>query len=171
MKPFGSEKSNRENNRMQSEVINKPQKEKKVAGVVVLYNPDKKVLENINSFINQVEKLFKAILDTNSSVECACHFHNTYGMGIANAYAAMKVGVQNYESSIAGLGGCPFTKIAGANLCTEDFVHMLHRMNLRRDVNLLKLIEAAKDVARFFAREMSGSVHKTGPIPERETVH
>ncbi|HZY10321.1 MAG TPA: hydroxymethylglutaryl-CoA lyase [Bacteroidota bacterium] len=120
---------------------------------------------------DQVEKLFKAILDTNSSVECACHFHNTYGMGIANAYAAMKVGVQNYESSIAGLGGCPFTKIAGANLCTEDFVHMLHRMNLRRDVNLLKLIEAAKDVARFFAREMSGSVHKTGPIPERETVH
>ena len=115
---------------------------------------------------DQVEKLFEAIFKLDSSVEAACHFHNTYGMGLANCYAAMKAGVQNYESSIAGLGGCPFTKIAGGNVCTEDFVHMLHRMKLREDVTLNSLIDTANGVSKFFAREMPGTIYKSGPIPE-----
>jgi len=113
---------------------------------------------------DQVEKLYEAIFKLDSSVECACHFHNTYGLGLANCYAAMNAGVQNFESSVAGLGGCPFTKIAGGNVCTEDFVHMIHRMHLRPDIDLQKLIALANDVATFFAREMSGVVYKTGPI-------
>ncbi|MGA2624348.1 MAG: hydroxymethylglutaryl-CoA lyase [Bacteroidota bacterium] len=113
---------------------------------------------------DQVEKLYEAIFKLDGSVECACHFHNTYGLGLANCYAAMNVGVQNFESSVAGLGGCPFTKIAGGNVCTEDFVHMIHRMHLRPDIDLQKLIALANDVATFFAREMSGVVYKTGPI-------
>jgi hydroxymethylglutaryl-CoA lyase len=115
---------------------------------------------------DQVEKLFEAIFKLDSSVEAACHFHNTYGMGLANCYAAMKTGVQNYESSIAGLGGCPFTRIAGGNVCTEDLVHMLHRMNLRDDIKMNNLIETANEVAKFFAREMPGTIYKTGAIPE-----
>jgi len=114
---------------------------------------------------NTVEKLFEKIFKLDPSVEAACHFHNTYGMGLANSYAAMLVGVQNYESSIAGLGGCPFTKIAGGNLCTEDFVHMLQNMNVRRDINLDKLIGAAANVAAFFSREMPGTIYKTRAIP------
>jgi len=113
---------------------------------------------------DRVEKLYEAIFKLDSSVEAACHFHNTYGLGLANCYAAMNVGVQNFESSVAGLGGCPFTKIAGGNVCTEDFVHMIHRMHLRPDIDLQKLISLANDVATFFARDMSGVVYKTGPI-------
>lgn len=113
---------------------------------------------------DRVEMLYEAIFALDASVETACHFHNTYGLGLANVYAAMKVGVQNYESSVAGLGGCPFTKIAGGNVCTEDLVHMLHRMNLRTDVKLSNLIGVAADVTSFFGREMPGLVHKTGPI-------
>ncbi|MBU2636290.1 MAG: hydroxymethylglutaryl-CoA lyase, partial [Bacteroidetes bacterium] len=113
---------------------------------------------------DQVEKLFEAIFKLDSSVEAACHFHNTYGMGIANTYAAMKVGVQNYESSVAGLGGCPFTKVTAGNVCTEDFVHSLQRMDFRNDINLIMLIEIAKEFAVFFNREMPGLVYKTGPI-------
>ena len=120
---------------------------------------------------DNVEKLYEAIFKLDDSVECACHFHNTYGMGIANCYAAMKAGVQNYESSIAGLGGCPFTKIAGGNVCTEDLVHMLGRMNLRTDVNLQRLAAVANDVAGFFVREMSGIVYKIGPISASGSVH
>ena len=112
-----------------------------------------------------VEQMFGAIQAMGNGIECACHFHNTYGMGIANVYAAMKAGVRSIESSIAGLGGCPFTKIAGGNVCTEDLVHMLHRMNLRKDISLEKLIEIAGDVARFFERDMAGVVYKSGPIP------
>ncbi len=113
---------------------------------------------------DQVEKLYEAIFKLDSSVEAACHFHNTYGMGLANVYAAMKIGVQNYESSIAGLGGCPFTKVAAGNVCTEDFVHALQRMGFRKEIDLMKLIELAKDFSAFFNREMLGLVYKTGPI-------
>jgi len=76
----------------------------------------------------------------------------------------MKIGVQNYESSIAGLGGCPFTKVAAGNVCTEDFVHGLQRMGYRKEINLEKLIELAKEFSNFFKREMPGLVYKTGPV-------
>ena len=120
---------------------------------------------------DQVEKLYEAIFRFDDSVECACHFHNTYGLAIANCYAAMKVGVQNYETSVAGLGGCPFTKIAGGNTSTEDFVHMLHRMKLREEINLGRLIDTAKDIAAFLNRDMSGTVYKTGPITAGQLTH
>jgi hydroxymethylglutaryl-CoA lyase len=83
-------------------------------------------------------------------------------------YAAMRAGVKYIETSFAGLGGCPFTKIAGGNVCTEDFVHMLQRMDHRHDIKLESLIDLAKDVSRFFDREMPGTVYKTGTVPEVE---
>jgi hydroxymethylglutaryl-CoA lyase len=113
---------------------------------------------------DQVEKLYEAIFKLDSSLEAACHFHNTYGMGLANVVAAMKVGVQNYESSIAGLGGCPFTKVSAGNVCTEDFIHSLQRMGYRKEINLPKLINLAKEFAAFFNREMPGLVYKSGPL-------
>jgi hydroxymethylglutaryl-CoA lyase len=120
---------------------------------------------------DQVEQLYGAIFKLDGTAECACHFHNTYGLALANCYAAMKAGVQNYESSVAGLGGCPFTKIAGGNACTEDVVHMLHRMNMRPDINLEKLISVAREIAGFFQREMDGVVYKTGPITAGQRDH
>jgi hydroxymethylglutaryl-CoA lyase len=119
---------------------------------------------------DQVERMFRAIREYDEDVELACHFHNTYGLALANCYAAMKAGVRYFESSFAGLGGCPFTKIAGGNVCTEDLVHMLQRMDLRLDVRLGRLIEVARDVAEYFEREMPGTVYKTGPIPEETHV-
>ena len=113
---------------------------------------------------DQVTLMFEAIFKMDNSAECACHFHNTYGMGLANCYAAMNAGVTLFESSVAGLGGCPFTKVAGGNVCTEDFVHYLHRIGRRPDISLDRLIATAKDIARFFNRDMPGMVYKSGPI-------
>ena len=118
----------------------------------------------------QVDKMFRAILEIDEGIECACHFHNTYGLGLANCYAAMQAGVKYIESSIAGLGGCPFTKIAGGNVCTEDLVHMVQRMDMRHDIKLGALIEVATDVSRFFGREMPGMVYKVGAIPDSPTA-
>jgi hydroxymethylglutaryl-CoA lyase len=112
----------------------------------------------------QVRRMFEEILKLDSNIECTCHFHNTYGMGIANCVAAMDVGVRYFECSFAGLGGCPFTKVAAGNVCTEDFVHFLHRLGKRQDIDVEKLITLAKDVATFFNREMPGLVYKTGPL-------
>jgi hydroxymethylglutaryl-CoA lyase len=113
---------------------------------------------------DQVERMFTAVMALDPGVECACHLHDTYGLGMANAYAAMRVGVKYFEAAFGGLGGCPFTKIAGGNLCTEDFVHMIQRMGLRPDIHLDALIELSKDAGRFFGREMAGRVWKSGPI-------
>jgi hydroxymethylglutaryl-CoA lyase len=115
---------------------------------------------------DQVERLFEAIAARGEGVELACHFHNTYGMAVANCYAAMRAGVQSFESSVAGLGGCPFTKISGGNASTEDLVHMLQRMGMRQEIRLDRLIAVAADIARFFNREMNGVVYRTGPIAE-----
>jgi hydroxymethylglutaryl-CoA lyase len=110
----------------------------------------------------QVERLFGGIRQLAPDAECTCHFHNTYGLGMANCCAAMAVGVKCFESSIAGLGGCPFTKVAGGNVCTEDLVHYLHRLGLRPDINQERLVELARDFSRFFGREMPGMVYKIG---------
>jgi hydroxymethylglutaryl-CoA lyase len=113
---------------------------------------------------DDVEELYSRVRALDPSAEWTCHFHNTYGLALANCCAAMRAGVQTVESSVAGLGGCPFTAVAGGNTCTEDFVHYLQRAGMRRDVALDTLIETARDVARFFQREMPGCVYRTGPI-------
>ena len=115
---------------------------------------------------DQIERLFAAIFNLDPTVECVCHLHNTYGLGLANAYAAYRVGVRSFESSIAGLGGCPFTAIATGNVTTEDLVHMFQKMNLRNDIQLDKLIAIAKEAAEYFKRELPGVIYKTGKIPD-----
>ena len=95
---------------------------------------------------------------------CTAHFHDTYGLGMANVYAAMGEGVETFETSFAGLGGCPFTKVAAGNVATEDLVHGLQRAGLRRDIQLDSLVAIAKDVAACFGREMTGRVYRTGPL-------
>jgi hydroxymethylglutaryl-CoA lyase len=116
----------------------------------------------------QVERMFEAIFKLDADVECTCHFHNTYGLGMANCYSAMRVGVKYFETAFAGLGGCPFTKVAAGNVCTEDFVHFLQQIDQRRDVRLDALIQLARDVGKFFGREMPGLIHKAGPIRTSE---
>ncbi|MCU0285466.1 MAG: hydroxymethylglutaryl-CoA lyase [Acidobacteria bacterium] len=112
----------------------------------------------------QVEKLFTKIRQLDPSIDLACHFHNTYGLGLANCFAAMNAGVKYLESAFGGLGGCPFTKLPAGNVSTEDLVHSLQRSNLCPDINLDKLIALAKDVGQFFQRELPGFVMKSGSI-------
>jgi hydroxymethylglutaryl-CoA lyase len=112
----------------------------------------------------QVEDLFGAIQELDPDIELACHFHNTYGLGLANCYAAMKSGVTYFESAFGGLGGCPFTKLPAGNVCTEDLVHSLQRMGLRKDIRLDILLNVARQVSVFFDRELPGFILKSGSI-------
>ena len=113
---------------------------------------------------DQVERLYAAVFAAGPGLEAACHFHNTYGLALANCWAALRTGVTWFEGSVAGLGGCPFTKVAGGNTCTEDLVHMLQRSGQRTDVALDRLIAVARDVAAFFGRDLPGSVYRTGTV-------
>jgi hydroxymethylglutaryl-CoA lyase len=113
----------------------------------------------------QVHTLFDAVRALGKGVTMACHFHDTYGFGLANAYAAWTAGVTYFESAFAGLGGCPFTAVAAGNVCTEDLVHLFQRMHLRADLGLAAIVDVAKQAEAFFARPLPGRIHTTGPIP------
>lgn len=112
----------------------------------------------------QVEELFGAIRELDADLELACHFHNTYGLGLANCYAALKSGVTYFESAFGGLGGCPFTKVPAGNVSTEDLVHSLQRMGIRKDIQLNSLLDLARMVSDFFGRELPGAILKAGSI-------
>ena len=112
----------------------------------------------------QVEDLYGAIRALAPALEMACHFHNTYGLGLANCYAALKSGVTWFESAFGGLGGCPFTKLPAGNVSTEDLVHSLQRMGLRKDIRLDVLLKVAHQVGTYFNRELPGFILKSGSI-------
>jgi hydroxymethylglutaryl-CoA lyase len=112
----------------------------------------------------QVEDLYSAICALDPSVELACHFHNTYGLGLTNCYAALKSGVTYFEAAFGGLGGCPFTKLPAGNVCTEDLVHSLQRMGLCKDIKLDILLKVAREVCGYFDRELPGFILKSGSI-------
>lgn len=112
----------------------------------------------------QVEDLFGAICQMDTKVEMACHFHNTYGLGLTNCYAALRSGVTYFESAFGGLGGCPFTKLPAGNVSTEDLVHTFQRIGLRKEVKLSVLLEVARQVSNFFDRELPGCILKSGSI-------
>jgi len=118
----------------------------------------------------QVERLFAAVFDLDPNIRGTCHFHNTYGLGMANIMAGLRAGVTSFETSFAGLGGGPFTKVAAGNVATEDFVNALQLEQLRNDVDLDRLISVAGDVAKYFEREMPGCVYKTGSIRKKVAV-
>jgi hydroxymethylglutaryl-CoA lyase len=83
---------------------------------------------------------------------------------MANVFAAMEAGVTCFETSFAGLGGCPFTKVAAGNVATEDLVHGLQRAGRRMDISLGALVALAKEVATFFGRDMQGRVYRAGSL-------
>jgi hydroxymethylglutaryl-CoA lyase len=91
------------------------------------------------------------------------HFHNTRGIGLVNVMAGLDEGIERYESSIAGLGGCPFAPGATGNICTEDLVFLLHELGIETGVDLEALCAAARDVERVIGRPLPGQVMKAGP--------
>jgi hydroxymethylglutaryl-CoA lyase len=81
------------------------------------------------------------------------HFHDTYGQALANTYAALEMGVWNFQSSVAGLGGCPYAKGATGNVATEDVVYMLHGMGIETGIDLDKLVDAGQFISNFLGRQ------------------
>jgi hydroxymethylglutaryl-CoA lyase len=88
----------------------------------------------------------------------AVHFHDTYGQALANIYAALECGVAVVDSSISGLGGCPYAKGASGNVASEDLVYMLNGMGIEHGVDLDKLILAGNKISAFLQRDSGSKV-------------
>jgi hydroxymethylglutaryl-CoA lyase len=102
----------------------------------------------------QVEDVLTRVLAENPLPSVAVHFHDTQGTALANCYVAMQMGITTIDSSVGGLGGCPYAPGAAGNLATDDLVGMLHSMGVATGVDLDKLVEASRLAAAFVGHDL-----------------
>lgn len=102
----------------------------------------------------QVEELLVQLLSRFDSHHFALHFHDTRGMALANVLRAMDVGIKTFDSSIGGLGGCPYAPGASGNVATDDLVYMLEHMGFKTGVNQVKLQQAAVFIQKRFRKQL-----------------
>jgi len=119
----------------------------------------------------QVRALCEAFIGRFPGAELTLHLHNTRGMGLANALAGVEAGVQRFDASLGGLGGCPYAPGATGNACTEDLVHMLQAMGYEVAVDLPRLLAAARSLPALLGHDVPGQVLHAGrsqdlhPVP------
>ncbi|MEN9761126.1 MAG: hypothetical protein RI906_952 [Pseudomonadota bacterium] len=117
-----------------------------------------------------VERAVEGLRERFPDIHLSLHFHNTRGVGLANVMAGLALGVREFESSIAGLGGCPFAPGATGNICTEDLVYLLHECGYETGIDLEKLCAVAREVEAIVSRPLPGQVMKSGPRLKRTSL-
>lgn len=101
---------------------------------------------------DRVKKVWEVCLAEMDSQVLAGHFHNTYGMAIANIYQSLTQGIRIFDSSIAGLGGCPYAKGASGNVATEDLYYLLSKMGFETGIRLDALMHASRNINQVLKR-------------------
>jgi hydroxymethylglutaryl-CoA lyase len=101
----------------------------------------------------QAQELIEVLAKHVPVQQLAAHFHDTYGQALANIHAVMQCGIAVIDSSIAGLGGCPYAKGATGNVATEDVVYMLDGMGIETGIDMDRLLEAGRFISDFLGRE------------------
>jgi hydroxymethylglutaryl-CoA lyase len=122
------------------------------------------------AYPTQVEDICGAFKRQWKNIELTLHFHNTRGMGLANALAAIEAGVDRFDASLGGLGGCPYAPGATGNICTEDLAHMLELMGYQTNVNVDALIGCARQLPAILGHEVPGQVAKAGKVSDLHTT-
>lgn len=113
-----------------------------------------------------IQRRIGAVRERWPQLRIGLHLHDTRGTGLPNALAALQMGVDQFDSSVAGLGGCPFAAHKGAagNICTEDFVFMCHEMGIDTGIDLDRLIDCALMAERIVGHPLPGKVMKGGSL-------
>lgn len=115
---------------------------------------------------NQIFEMVGQLRNDFPLMTFSMHLHNTRGMALANTIAAMQQGIIHFDSSIAGLGGCPYAPGATGNIATEDLVHTLFEMGIDTGIDLLALIQAAKDVKDIIGHDGGSYMLQAGPCSQ-----
>ncbi len=102
---------------------------------------------------HKVQKALEATLRVYGIDHISGHFHDTYGMALANTLASLQMGIWNFDTSVAGLGGCPYAKGATGNVASEEVVYLLHGMGIETGIDLDKLVDAGKFISDFLQRK------------------
>ncbi len=110
-----------------------------------------------------VDRVVSQVRARHPQVGLALHFHNTRALGLVNVMRGLELGIDHFEGSIGGLGGCPFAIGASGNVCTEDLVYLLDELGIRSGLDIARLIAVARQVETLFGRELPGQLMKSGP--------
>ncbi len=106
----------------------------------------------------KIQRAIEATLKYFSIDDVSGHFHDTYGQALANTLAAMQLGVWNFQSSVAGLGGCPYAKGATGNVASEDLIYMLHGMGIETGIDLDALVDVGVFISEKLGRPTNSRV-------------
>ena len=108
----------------------------------------------------KVQRAIEATLQHYGIDDISGHFHDTYGQALGNTLASLEMGVWQFDTSSAGLGGCPYAKGATGNVATEDVVYMLQGMGIDTGIDLDKLIDAGVYISQALGREPNSRASK-----------
>ena len=114
----------------------------------------------------RIEKTLGAVRSRWPDKEIALHLHDTRGIAVANAHVAMKMGVKQFDSTVGGLGGCPFAgqKDAAGNICTEELVMLCHEMGIETGIDLDKLIEVGRMAEKIVGHQLPSELIHAGSL-------
>lgn len=107
----------------------------------------------------KTQQLIKEVSKVIPLSQLAVHFHDTFGQALANIYVALEQGIATIDSSVAGLGGCPYAKGAAGNVATEDVLYLLQGMDISTGVDLSKIIQAGRFISTFLNRPPMSKVN------------
>jgi hydroxymethylglutaryl-CoA lyase len=111
----------------------------------------------------QVESLLDLLIPRYGT-NIVLHIHDTRGMGLSNILIGLQKGISRYETSVGGLGGCPFAPGAAGNVATEDLVNMCHEMQVNTGIDLGKLVDTARMVGTLVDAPLSGHMVRTSCV-------
>jgi hydroxymethylglutaryl-CoA lyase len=106
----------------------------------------------------KAQELIKTVAKRISLSQIATHFHDTYGQALANIFAVLQLGINIFDSSVAGLGGCPYASGAAGNVATEDLVYMFNGLHIETGINLSTLVAAGKYISDYLERDPRSKV-------------
>jgi hydroxymethylglutaryl-CoA lyase len=114
----------------------------------------------------QVAAMCEVLQQRFPDLQLTLHFHNTRGMGLANVLAAAQSGIDRFDGSLGGLGGCPYAPGASGNICSEDAIHMLDAMGCDTGIDLQRLLPIARQLPAIVGHAVPGQVAKSGLITD-----
>lgn len=121
-----------------------------------------------------VKRVVGALQDRWPELQLRIHLHDTHGLGLANANAALEMGITEFESSIGGIGGCPFlgsrNRMAAGNIATEDLVHLCHESGIETGIDYERLLDAAREAEAILKHPLPGKNMHTGSLSHIRSV-
>ena len=118
----------------------------------------------------KIKRLLSALLPMTAGVPVGLHLHDTRGLGLVNVMAGLEMGISDFDTSLGGLGGCPFVPGAAGNIATEDTVYLLDTLGIQTGIEIAEVACWSHRLSRFFGRTLQGKIYRLHPRNSGESA-